>query len=178
MKEQVITAVHQVYSWHEKKDLTGTVIRTNRPVSVIFSNLCAYGPPTTSTCDPITVFLPPTKSLGHNYIIPAIAGRSDTTGYFFRVVAAHDLTHVSSYGHEGHMLSTLERGQVQTVEMNSPIPTSVECSEPCLVAVFNRGRQHSLDKTDVFMMLVPSVGQMVDYAEFNTFLFTNGNEME
>ena len=85
MELQTIAHTHQVFSRHEKRDLTGTVVRTNRPVTVMASVQCTYGPPETGTCDPITVVLPDIQQLGQTYILPPIAGRADTTGYFAQV---------------------------------------------------------------------------------------------
>ena len=93
-----------------------------------------------------------------------------------QLVAAHDNTCVT-YGDEASCEATLGKGQFLQLDMYSPMPAVVDCSRPCLVAVFNRGHLADLKNTNSFMMLVPDVTQRLNAPiDFYTFTYSNGNE--
>ena len=73
------------YAYHMGQELTGSYILADKPVSVISGALCTRSLPDTSKCDPVVSYVPPVATLGTMYIVPAIAGRAPTTGYYARV---------------------------------------------------------------------------------------------
>ncbi len=58
-------------------------------------------------------------------------------------------------------------------DTHSPMPTRVDCSMPCLVAIYNKGSKTDGVATDFFMMPVPSIAQFVQNVNFNTFITGN-----
>ena len=162
----------EIYAHHNVQEpVTGMYVKSNKPITVASAVQLMRPPPNTnSDFGPGIVFPPPVSTLGHTHILPPLAGRPVTTGYLAVVVAAHDDTQVT-FGRDGLTTNVLGRGQNLTVQMSSPMPTTVKCSQPCLVVLVNRPRGTQRDlNSESFMMLVPSVGQTITALSFNTFL--------
>ena len=71
------------------RDLTGTRIVTNKPVSVFSGHECGYVPPVLyGSCEHLIEQIPPTTYWGKTYYIPLLRGRRGGT---IRVLAAYKL---------------------------------------------------------------------------------------
>ena len=132
--------------------ITGASLTTTLPVNDIWP-----------TCEQ----LPAASKLGTVHIVVPHAGRAVTTGYFVQVVAAHDDTMVTLTSG----VTYLQRGEQKLVFMNSPKPTTVKCSFPCLVLMYGKDGKADAEHefTGHFMSLVPSVSQTITSGWFNTF---------
>ena len=75
------------------EDITGTRIDSDRPLTVISGHECANVPPTTNSCEQLTVQVPPTYTWGYNFLIHHYTGR--TSDSFIKVIAAENSTVIS-----------------------------------------------------------------------------------
>ncbi len=158
---------YQTYTVRDSQDLTGMYVVADKPITVISALSYTSGIPAGDK-DPAATCLPPVSDLGLVYILPPIAGRDEPIGHYAQVVAAYDNTQVIT----APGVSTTEvllRGEHKMVYMNSPYPTTVSCSQRCLVVMYNKARNGDYT-TGIFMMLVPSVTQSMVSAAFNTFV--------
>ncbi|KAL8568846.1 hypothetical protein ACOMHN_053844 [Nucella lapillus] len=58
------------------KDITGSVVTSNKPVAVISGNTCAKVPPKQPYCDHLVEMMVPVPALGTRYLLHAFEGRS------------------------------------------------------------------------------------------------------
>ena len=56
-------------------DLTGTKVISNKPLTLISGHECANVPPSTSSCEPLAVQVPPTFTWGTEFLLAPFAGR-------------------------------------------------------------------------------------------------------
>ena len=115
------------------EDYTGTYIRSSRPIAVYGGHECAQVPEIRSYCDHIVAAIPPVGSLGSSFAITPFEERR--FGHIFRVLSVQDGTTVTTSS-EG--VRTLTRGEYWEVDIFDDTAVVVTCSNPCLVAQFNK----------------------------------------
>ena len=102
-------------------------------------------------------------------IILIIPGRAITTGYFMQIVAAYDNTFVSLAPAASFTSFSLHRGHSKVIIMNSPDPSTISCSKPCLVFEYSKASAADDEWSGQFMALVPSITQTISSGQFATF---------
>ena len=100
----------QVVYIGSSKDLTGTRIITDKPVSVISGHECGYV--LSSECEHLIEQIPPTMYWGRTYYIAPLQRRS---GYTIRVLAAYNSTNVVLYCNGAGSSYTIEAGKSFTI---------------------------------------------------------------
>ena len=152
---------------HHTSELSGMYVVASKPISVIAGSSRTYGVPgSCANSDSLAVCIPPVWALGLTYILPPLAGRAVTTGYYAHIVGAFDNTQVLTT--QNVDIQTIMRGQKMLLIMNSPEPITVSCSKRCLVVIYNKPNCADAGEIETFMMLVPSVSQTTAYTVFNT----------
>ena len=154
-----------VFEWEAPRGtgLTGTVITSDKPVSVFAGNRCTNIPATASACDHVIEQMNPTSTWGKTFVTYPLYGRVRDT---FRIVADLDGTEV-----------TIQRGGVTAVqylnagefyEFMSDQPMAITSNQPILVAQYSNS--HSVDNmvADPFMVLVPPTEQGFTKSSFST----------
>jgi hypothetical protein len=136
-------------------DLTGTSIRSEKPVAVFGSHRCASVPDdSVFFCNYLVEQLLPVALWGEQHFAGPIRTR---TGYVLRVLAAYDSTTVTVTGQAPFILN---RGQVQelTVNVTSPLEIRSSAGKPVLVAQYAQSSDvdGNVD-ADPFMTLLPAV---------------------
>ncbi len=148
-------------------NLTGTYVVADKSITVITGNSHTHGIPQGRpdlTCEASA----PVSRLGMVHIVLPFAGRAETTGYFVHVVAAYDKTVVNVPPDDTSYV--LQRGEEKFIFMNSPNPTTVICSQRCLVMAHSKSYiADDIDPSGHFMTVVPSVSQAIDSGWFSTF---------
>ncbi len=158
---------HEVYTLRDNlHNLTGTYVVADKPVTVISGNSASHGIPQGSRW-PSCEAPPPVSRLGMVHIIPAFPHRAKTTGYLGHVVAAYDNTQVIIP--PGDTSEVLQRGEEKFIFRNSPYPTTVACSQRCLVMLYSKDHGADEIETSHFMTLVPSISQTITSGWFDTF---------
>ena len=129
-------------------DLTGTVINSDKPISVFGGNTAAFVPAGFEAADHLIEQLPPIESWGKRFVTQPLATR--TRGDTFRVLAQTNSTEVRI---NGTLVSTLAAGKFfETILTTASV---IETSQPALVAQYAHGQTFDNVPGDPFMMLVP-----------------------
>jgi len=159
----------------EEGDLTGTLIESSRPVAVFGGNRCAnvptpclpgggFPPPRcTGFCDHVVEQIPPVSIWGTEALTVPLATRA--FGDTFRILADQDTTGVQLEGAASESF-TLEAGEFTDRILEGSYRISSDA--PILVAQYSNGSEWDGVTSDPFMMLIPSVGQLLDSYTFAT----------
>ena len=148
-------------------DMTGTKIISNKPLTVISGNECAFIPAGINDCEQIAIQIPPVVTLGKEFLLPPVFGR--TSGQFYKVVAAHSETTMNltctDTMQQNATLSDV--GSFVELSTSSSDYCHLESSSPVLVVQLAFG--YETDGTgDPFMILVPSIDQYSNNLLFKT----------
>jgi len=134
------------------RDLTGTRIITNKPVSVFSGHECGYVPSSSyGNCEYLVEQIPPTTYWGKTYYIAPLQGR---TGYTIRVLAAYDSTEVVTDCSSVKNLYTINAGDSFTATYY--VYCAIHSNKEILVAQYSHGSTYdSRYPAGPMMMLVP-----------------------
>ncbi|XP_071115607.1 IgGFc-binding protein-like [Haliotis cracherodii] len=137
----------QVLQLESKRDLTGTVIKSNGSIAVYVGIVCAAIPLGQSTCDNILEQLPSVDRWGSHYLAAPLLGR--TGGDIFRAVAAYNDTNIERVS-DGSVCN-LQSGDVLEWEMVSE-GDEIRGNKPILVVHFSKS--WSVDSSGGSAMMV------------------------
>jgi hypothetical protein len=112
-------------------DLTGTLVRSSKPVSVVSGHTCAYVPVRIEACNVLLEQMPPVNRWGDQHFTSVPYNRSLGT---VRILAHYDDTRLSISEHDPVVLAA---GQFH--ELSSAKPMAILSTQPVLVASFSQG---------------------------------------
>ena len=135
-------------------DLTGTIVYSDKLVSVFGAHECANVPTGVRHCDHLVEQIPPVKTLGNEFATAPLALR--TGGDLFRLVAARDGTSVKV---NGIVKTTLSSGQFYEIDVPSATFAHIETDEPILLVQYCKGGRADNVSTDPFMAMIPPIRQ-------------------
>jgi len=136
------------------RDLTGTRIVTDKPVSVFSGHECGYVPSSSyNYCEHLIEQIPPTMYWGKMYYIAPLAGRN---AYTIRVLAAYDATDVLMDCSSTKRSYTINAGRVYTNTLSSSQYCAIHSNKEILVAQYSHGYNYDWRTGDPMMMLVPA----------------------
>ena len=160
-------------------DLTGTLVRSDKPVVVISGHECGQIPSNVMACDHMSAQIPPHTTWGYTYLLNPLAYRK--SGDFYRFATVSDNTSVTITCVDAgssvpipmlktvvHKEPLMNWGEFQT-HSNScdylfiPKYCSLQATNPVVVAQYNYG--HRTDACwnsnvgDPFMSIIPPVVQ-------------------
>ena len=166
-------------------DLTGTLVRSNKPVVVISGHECGHVPPDEIACDHIATQIPPHTTWGYTFLLHPLASRQ--SGDFYRFATLTDNTEVTiTCVDAGSNVATLANtttihnelgrnwGEFQTHKnpcANPSVPLvpkycCLQSTEPVIVAQYSYGAAVDScingDIGDPFMTLIPPVIQYLN----------------
>ena len=101
-----------------QRDLSGSKIVSNKPLTVIGGNDCAYVPQNSFDCEPISVQIPPVTTWGTHFLVAGYAGRMSDQLHFSVVPTEENTTLESTCGD-----STIVHAQV-------PFQLALDSDEP------------------------------------------------
>ena len=134
------------------RDLTGTRIVTNKPVSVFSGHECGYVPSSSyGNCEHLIEQIPPTTYWGKTYYIAPLQGRN---GYTIRGLAAYNSTEVITDCNNVKNLYTLNAGDNFTAIYQSYC--AIHSNKEILVVQYSHGYYYDRRTGDPMMMLVPA----------------------
>ena len=146
-------------------DLTGTVIRADKPIAVYSGHECGNIPVYISSCSQLIEQMPPVRVLGYCYIVTSFMGRQD--GSYAKFVATVDGTYVEAH-ENGEVLpiyGPLDQGMFHERYVGPGRVLLLKSSHPIMVAQFSPGAQ--LDNVGApFMIVLPSLSQLVSEVPF------------
>ncbi|MGD8914734.1 MAG: putative Ig domain-containing protein, partial [Candidatus Thiodiazotropha sp.] len=160
-----------------KADLTGSRIRSDKPIGVFGQMDCTVIPVGTTACDHIVEQLPPVESLATQYYTAPFWGRTENGaswsveyGDTFRAVAPYDNTALYI---DDLLRARLDQGEYY--EFRSFNPQKVEASHPILLVQYSNSnsfdegyRELEADFTDPFMVIVPPAEQFLSHYTLTT----------
>ena len=163
-------------------DLTGTIISSNKPLSVFVGHECAQIPTNSIACDYLVEQIPPDTTWGTLFFTAPLDLRE--SGERYRVGTVTDYNRVivtcTTEGHAARTVvdeiinTTRGEGLIQWVEFDTVRDyvdgvsqnfrrdfCCIETSKPAVVMMYSKG--HSVDEVDSlgdpFMLLIPPVSQ-------------------
>ena len=146
-------------------DLTGTVIRTNKPIAVYSGHECGNVPVYISSCSHLVEQMPPVRVWGYCYIATSLMGRLD--GSYVKFVVAKDGTYIDAY-ENGEFLLTygpLDQGMFRARYLRPGRVLVLKSSQPILVAQFSTAAQED-EVGAPFMIVLSSLSQLVSEVPF------------
>ena len=146
-------------------DLTGTVIRADKPISVYSGHECANIPEFMSSCSHLVEQMPPVRVWGYCYIASSFMGRRD--GSYVKFVVAEDGTYVEVYENDDALptYGPLNRGMYLERYLGPGRVLVLKANHPIMVAQFSSGAQ--LDEVGApFIIVLPSLSQLVSEVPF------------
>jgi hypothetical protein len=135
-------------------DLSGTLIKSNTPVSVFSGHSCAYVPSGIQACNHLVEQLPPVTAWGKHFYIGMLKGRSR---YTVRVVAHEERTRVFE---DSKLVAVLSAGDFYEM-VNVRKHMQVTADKPILVAQYSQGFKNGDSIGDPMMILVSPTQQFV-----------------
>ena len=155
-------------------DLTGTVIITDKPVSVFSGLRCSFVPQNILYCDHLVEQFPPVSTWGTRFVTVPLKGRRAFD--VFRFIAANNCTNVilscmnSSGSHTGSWTFTLSDAQYHEVNIKSDEYCLVKSTDRLLVIQYSVGRDADGGHTgDPFMAILPPMGLLSGNLTFANF---------
>ena len=186
----------KTYLISHRNDLTGTIVRSDKPISLFAGHECAQFPATHTACDHLVEQIPPHTTWGTTYFLSPLAGRE--SGDVYRVATTYDHNQITvTCIDEGNsttetVLSTsLDRGSWKEFNVTYFQPSCpkfvpkyccVEATKPVIIAQYSQGYTVDTRCTenliaqlgDPFMILVPPVTQYSNNYTFSTFKGISG----
>ena len=159
-------------------DLTGTVIHSDRPLSIFSGSTCTVVPFPKPQCDHLVEQIPPVSTWGTRFVTVPLKKREKYD--VFRFIAAYNCTDVTvscvnSTGHSTHSSTfTLGEGLFRELQISSFEYCIVRSTNRLLVVQYSVGTSVDGVSADPFMAVLPPVDQ---YSNNYTFA-TPGDEIQ
>ena len=155
------------------RDLTGTRVTANKPLTVYSGHECGFLPKDSASCDHLVEQIPPVRLWGKEYVLtPFLQRRS---GDLVKIVAARENTKIvtrcvnstsSSFVlRPMETLITLGAGESHEFLLGATEFCHVSASEPVLVTQFSLNKQNE-DIGGPFMLLVPDINKPLENVSF------------
>jgi hypothetical protein len=144
-------------------DPSGTLIRSNKPVTVYSGAQVANVPRNYEASDFIYEAMPPVNTWGSEFIVPGNAAR--TLGDTIRIYGWAADTEVSV---DGEVIATLTAGQWLELRRESTAAMHVTSSSPVMLMRYFNSTQWDSQPGDPSMMLVPPAEQGLPEITFST----------
>lgn len=163
---QIVLNKGQTYQvWAEYKrlsssDLTGSQIKSDKPVAVFAGHTCASVPQEIIACNHLVEQMPPTDTWGRHFYIGRFMER---TFYSYRVLANEANTKVFV---DNDTVITLDAGKYY--ENKSKRDMQITSDKPVLVAQYSQGFQNGDSIGDPMMILVSPTQQFLNRYHFAT----------
>ena len=136
-------------------DLSGSLIKSDKPVAVFGANQCTNIPLSYGYCDHLVEELTPTSTWGKSFVTVPLATR--LKGDTFRILASKDNTQVKL---DGVVVATLNKGKFH--EQIVAGPSYITASQPVLVAQYSNSTTFDGVTSDPFMTLIPPYEQFLN----------------
>ena len=132
-------------------DLSGTVVVTSKPATVISSVDIAYR---SGNYDYLETSLLPVSLWGHEYILTTTGTMKEKKGDTFRIFAYENNTAVET----GYWTKVLSSGMYAELVVREDLASFAKCSKPCQVVQYT-GHENGQPS----MVIVPSVNEFLSY---------------
>ena len=145
-------------------DLTGTVIRADKPIAVYSGHECGNVPVYISSCSHLVEQIPPVRVWGYCYIASSFMGRQD--GSYVKFVVAKDGTYVETYENDDFLTyGPLYQGMFRERYLGPGRSLLLKSNKPILAAQFSSASQDD-EIGAPFMIMLSSLSQLVSKVSF------------
>lgn len=141
-------------------DLTGSLIISDKKISVFSGHQCAYVPTNIIACNHLVEQIPPLNSWGKHFYIGAFKKRSY---YNYRVLANEDDTKIFE---DSKLIAILKAGE--HIEKKTRKSVQITASNPVLVAQYSEGFDNGDNIGDPMMCLISPTQQFLKKYRFAT----------
>ena len=147
------------------KDLTGTRIVSNKPLSVLSGHECGNVPADMDNCDHVGVHIPPTATWGKEFLLVPFLGRP--AGQRFKMVSAQNdtLVQCTCSGSAFEIVNLTTSGSVYEFHTSSFTSCFVQSNKPLIVVQLSQGLQTD-GMGDPAMMILPPLKQYTNKISF------------
>ncbi len=152
-------------------DVSGSYVRSTKPVSVVSGNQCANVPTSIRWCDYIASAETPISAWSTSYHYPQLMERSQNS--WMKIFAADDQTNVRRNGEPFGLIES-GRGGVSGVGFlegqaldGEQQPIVFTADKPISIKVFNPGQELDNRTSDPYAIQLVPVDQYVNYVWFN-----------
>jgi hypothetical protein len=150
-------------------DLSGALIKANKPIEVISSDYCTTNPSLAPACDHVEQSVFPAETLGKHYLISAIPGpQGNVVGQTVRLVGNFDGTQLTFNPPVSGAPSMLNAGQVAEI---GPIDTDFEVKgdkEFAVTTMMQGGSVVDPNTPDIMQRGDPSLSLMFAVEQFRS----------
>ena len=160
----VINRLQTVYI-RSLKDLSGTKIVTDKPVSVFSGHQCANVPWNVNHCNALIEQIPPTMLWGKVYYTAPLATRA---AYTIKILGAYNSTNVNIYCNNKREYYTINEGELVNKTLLKQEYCAIYSNKKILVAQFSHGENSDDAIGDPMMTLVPATIQYLNEFDFST----------
>jgi len=144
-------------------DITGTIIKSDKPVAVFGGHNCTYIPNDIPACDHLVEQFAPVDSWGKQFYTASLATRTD--GDFFRMTAAFDNTSIEI---NGATVATINKGEFHEELLPSDSYNIINTSQPIQLTQYSLGSAYDGVLSDPFMIMIPPYEQFSGSTSFAT----------
>ncbi len=144
----------------KKCDLTGSLITSNKKISVFSGHQCSYVPSKIIACNHLVEQLPPIPSWGKHFYLGMLKPRSN---YTFRALASRDSTKIFM---DAELVTMLNAGEF--FESTLKHPSQIAANKPILVSQYSQGFQNGDSIGDPMMLLISPTQQFLRKYRFAT----------
>jgi hypothetical protein len=139
-------------------DLSGTMIFSSKPVSVVSSEDRAR-PGSSANIDRVESILLPVSQWGKEYILTTVGSMNKKQGDIFRIFAYENETVVKT----AYWTKVLFFGTYAELILGKNLTSFVNCSKPCQVVHYIIGETIGGKNADTSMTVLPSIKQFLSY---------------
>jgi hypothetical protein len=146
-----------------QRDLTGSYIKSNKPISVFSGNFGAFIPNVDYCCaNHLVEQLPPLNAWGKEYYTSPLANK--TKGDVYKITASQENSAIYI---DGDSVTTLNAGGFFETILSSSKVSRIISNNPILVTQFSTSNQYdSIPRSDPFMSVLSPVEQFSDEYKF------------
>ena len=122
-------------------DISGTEIRSNKPLTVVSGHECGNVPSDVQWCEHLTVQIPPAYTWGNEFLL--VPFKSRDSGQYFKVLAKHEFTAIS-VSCNGTQIENFElqgKGTHESFFVNSSTYCYLLASKPVLLVQLALGAE-------------------------------------
>ena len=155
-------------------DLTGTLIMSDKPITVISGHECANVPPNKVYCEHVEQQIPPTLTWGKKHLVRSFSGRNDDT--YLLIVSSENNTSIR-HNCEGSLLTfdLVLSGSHKVFSVRTDNSCYLESNKPILITQMMSGAGIKGSSGDPAVSVLPPIEQYTNEVVFYSCIL-NQNE--
>ena len=158
-----------IYIFALDTDLTGTIVTTNKLISLFSGHECSVIPSLREDCEGLMEQIPPTELWGTVYYFAPLSSR---TSYTIKIMAAYNSTTVDIYCNDTVKNHTINSGEFVEVTYDNQEFCGVNANQVVLVTQFSHGYD-SDSQGGPMMTLIPATSHYTNSITSSTFEASN-----